>query len=260
MSFFRYLYYDTQVKLFCVLLIFLLASIYFIIAISFPDCLPLFPNNLNEGEVNRINTVTVNISYSLSVSIITYILTITIPTLIRLKKGYDFTIIHFKSFLDSWICLYCLLKYSLLIISKDGDDDPYVKMYETDNLEEMRKLVNLNEFQVWNNAGMFIIQIEHYLSNFSKNENNIPSYIYQEISRLDADLLPTLKWHLNLLEKDMPLSEVSVSLKPYIPTINKMFRVFRQCEILFIGKSLMKKSEIISGIKLNVTSGDTTFS
>lgn len=254
MSFFRYLFYDTQVKLFCVLLIFLLASIYFIIAISFPDCLPLFPNNLNEEEVNRINTVTINLSYSLSVSIITYILTITIPTIIRLKKGYDFTVIHFKSFLDSWICLYCLLKYSLLIISKDGDEDPYVKMYETDNLEEMRKLVDFNKFQVWNNTGKLIIQIEHFLSIFSKNENNIPSFIYQNISRLDTDLLPTLKWELNLLEKDLTLSEVSACLKPYIPTIDKLFRVFRQCEILFIGKSIMKNSKIISGIKLNVTS------
>lgn len=245
----KYLWYDIQTKLFVTLFVLFLVAFYFIVAITFPGILPLFPFKAGDNTIDHINNMTINLLYSTVVSIFTYFLTISIPTFIRLLKGYLFLKIHFKNFLDSWVCLYCLLKYSLLITSDNGNKDIFVKLYEIENLEQIEQIVKYKEFQVWNNANNFIINIEHFFNVLSKNENNIPTSLYLKISSLDCSLLPTIKWELGLL-RDLSLCQVSSSLKQYEEQIDKFFSILKQCEILFIGKSLMKQSNLISDINV----------
>lgn len=249
----KYYFYDTQTKIFCILFIILIVAIYFIIAIKFPNKLFLFRSNWPLYSIYKFNDICINLLYSLTVSILTYFLTVSFPTFSRLKKGYSFIHCYFKrQFIDSWVMLYCLLKYSLQVISSEADEDPYVKMYETENLREMKKLIRLNEFQILHNANKLIDNIEHFTRKLSSHDNLIPSSLYYDISCLDSDLILELRNEFQLLKENLSLVEVSEALKNNINTIDQYFKVLKKCETQFIGKKLMKKSKINSGIKLSI--------
>lgn len=253
MNKFRYYFYDTQTKLFVVLFFIFIIALYLIIGINFPDICRLFNSDLSSETILKINEITLNISYSLIVSILTYFLTISIPTFIRLRKGYSFIHIHFKhQFIDTWVYLYCLLKYSLQIQSREANNDPYVKMFEKDNLEEMKNLLNLNEFQVLHNANNYLDSIEHFIHILLSHHDLIPSSLFYRISDLDSDLVPILKREINLLDNKLSLSEVSNVLKNYIETLNLYFKKLSEIETAFLGKKLMKQSNLIKGINLHI--------
>lgn len=249
----RYYFYDTQTKLFCLLIVLLIISLYLVIGINFPETFRLINTNLSSDSIEKINEITLNISYSLIVSILTYFLTISIPTFLRLRKGYYFIHTHFKrQFIDNWVCLYCLLKYSLQVQSTEANNDPYVKMYEFNNLEQMKNLLELNEFQVCNNANNFLDSIEHFIQKLSSHHELIPSSLFYKINDLDSDYIPYLRREINLLDKNLTLSEVSSVLKSNIITLNLYFKKLSLIEMSFLGKKLMKQSNIVRGINLHI--------
>lgn len=253
MNKFRYYFYDTQTKLFVILVFIFIIALYLIIGINFPDTVRLINSDLSAESILKINEITLNISYSLIVSILTYFLTISIPTFLRLRKGYSFIHIYFKhQFIDTWVYLYCLLKYSLQIQSHEANSDPYVKMFETDNLEKMRELLDLNEFQVLHNANNYLDSIEHFIRKLLSHHDLIPSSLFYKISDLDSDLVPILRREINLLDDKLSLSEVSSVLKTYIKTLDLYFKKLSVIETAFLGKKIMEQSNLIKGINLHI--------
>lgn len=258
MNKFRYFWYDGQVKLLflCLIPIFLICC-YYIVAIKFQDLIPLFPTNFDPATTSKINDIITNISYSICVSIFTYILTISIPTLYGLNSGYGYLKAHIKSYFESWAMLYCILKYSLQITSSYADNFSFVKLKEQKSLNqehpEILNLIGLGNKDIAYNALINLNLIEHFHSIISLKQNNIPSKLIGEIFLLNNQITPIIRHHIELLDKAITTAaEVSRLLMPYRDSIDSHFMLLSEIELKFVGKELRSQLNNIEPIKLEL--------
>lgn len=258
MNKFRYFWYDGQVKLLflCLIPIFLICC-YCIVAIKFQNLFPLFPTKFDPATTSKINDIITNISYSICVSIFTYILTVSIPTLYSLNSGYGYLKAHIKAYFESWAMLYCILKYSLQITSSYADNFSFVKLKEQESLNqeqpEILNLIGLGNKDVAYNALLNLNLIEHFHSIISLKQNNIPSKLICEILLLNNQITPVIRHHIELLDKAITtVAEASRLLMPYRDSINSHFKLLSEIELKFVGKKLRSQLNNIEPIKLKL--------
>lgn len=230
---------------------------YCIVAIKFQDLFPLFPTNFDAVTTSKTNDIVTNISYSICVSVLTYILTISIPSLYRLKSGYGYLNAHIKSYFESWAMLYCILKYSLQITSNYADNFSFVKLKEREfnNQGQLQilELVRCENVDIAYNALLNLNLIDHFHSILSLKENNIPSKLFSEIILLNNHITPIIRLHIELLDKvNAPAAEISRLLKSYQESINSHFKLLSELEFKFVGEKLRSQLNSIKPIKLSL--------